>query len=411
MNPIFQAALEIIHILRKVDCPAYFVGGCVRDMLLNLPMKDIDIATVASPAILTTMFPKSTTVGANFGVVVVRHQNISFEISTFRSDGYYADGRHPVSIELASMKEDAFRRDFTINGLFYDPESKKVYDYVGGRSDLERKILRTIGLPRQRFSEDKLRLIRAVRFAAKLDFTIEDNTKKAIAKAAPSLIPSVSVERIWLELKKMNEHPRFTIALSLLHELRLLVAIFPELKQQTTFHIKKSFRALESISSSKSFPTILLLQPLFNGLDEETIIKAFRRFKISNKEFDILKKWCSLKSHLQSKRTDRIFWTHFFIDVNSDLLLKFALILIPDQKEKSDFLAKIRNLKEELEPHILRLISQRPLLSAEDLIMQGVPQGRLLGDLLREAEYLTIEHNYANKDEVLAKLRAKGFWK
>src|SRR5256714_15418872 len=164
-TPMESAAREIARRLRERGNIAYFAGGCVRDLLRDQAPKDFDIATDARPETVQKLFPQTYAVGAHFGVIVVLENEFQFEVATFRSDGAYLDGRHPVEVHFASAEEDAARRDFTINGMFFDPEKEAVIDFVGGRAGLEPRLIRAIGDPAQRFAEDRLRMLRAVRFA------------------------------------------------------------------------------------------------------------------------------------------------------------------------------------------------------------------------------------------------------
>jgi poly(A) polymerase len=199
-------ALAVARRLREAGHVAYFAGGCVRDTLLGLQPKDYDVATDAPPQRVRDLFRNSQAVGAAFGVILVRHGGSQIEVATFRSDGAYEDGRRPTEVRFTTAEEDAKRRDFTINGLFYDPVEDRVIDYVGGREDLENKVLRAIGDPNDRFAEDHLRLLRAVRFAARFDLTIEPRTDEAIARNAPHLV-RISPERIADELRAMLTGP------------------------------------------------------------------------------------------------------------------------------------------------------------------------------------------------------------
>src|SRR5213082_2502211 len=173
--------------LREQGHIAYFAGGCVRDMVRNLAPKDIDIATDARPEEVQKLFSRTYAVGAHFGVIVVLENGFQFEVATFRSDGAYLDGRRPVEVHFASAEEDAARRDFTINGMFFDPETDAVIDFVGGRTDLEARLIRAIGDPAQRFAEDRLRMLRAVRFATVLGFEIDAATWDAVRASAASI--------------------------------------------------------------------------------------------------------------------------------------------------------------------------------------------------------------------------------
>src|SRR3954452_16217541 len=190
-----STAREIARRLRSAGHVAYYAGGCVRDLLSGKPPKDIDVATDARPEVVQKLFPRTYAVGAHFGVIVVLENEFQFEVATFRSDGAYLDGRHPVEVHFATAEEDAARRDFTVNGMFFDPEKDEVIDFVGGRADLERRLVRSIGNPAQRFAEDRLRMLRAVRFATVLGFKIDEKTWKAIVASAAT-ITEISSERI-----------------------------------------------------------------------------------------------------------------------------------------------------------------------------------------------------------------------
>jgi len=231
------SALWVLQRLREHGHAAYFVGGCVRDLLLSASPQDYDIATSAHPEEVMSLFPNTIAVGAQFGVVLVvmgvegaaDNKPIHVEVATYRSDIGYSDGRHPDAVRYSeTAEEDVQRRDFTINGLLLDPIANQVLDYVGGRSDLERKIIRTIGDPIQRFQEDKLRMMRAVRFAARLGYTIEPNTMSAIRELARE-IHQVSRERIRDELDKMLSEGQARLCFELLDVSGLLVEVLPEI--------------------------------------------------------------------------------------------------------------------------------------------------------------------------------------
>src|SRR4051794_33345571 len=171
-TPMEAAARALAERLRASRHIAYFAGGCVRDLLRGETPKDYDVATDATPEIVQKIFPRTYAVGAKFGVIVVVEDETNFEVATFRSDDAYVDGRHPTSVHFSSPEDDARRRDFTINGMFFDPEKNEVVDFVGGHADLDAKIIRAIGDPAQRFREDRLRMLRAIRFAKVLDYKI-----------------------------------------------------------------------------------------------------------------------------------------------------------------------------------------------------------------------------------------------
>jgi putative nucleotidyltransferase with HDIG domain len=224
-------AAQIVAQLRASGHQAYFVGGCVRDLLLGRDPKDFDVATSALPEQVLSMFPKTFAVGAHFGVVLVCTQveeEVVTEVATFRSDGVYSDGRHPDGVRFSALpEEDVKRRDFTINGMMMDPETSQVLDLVGGEKDLKAGVIRAIGEATERFTEDKLRMLRAVRFAARFSFEVEPATARAIRQLAPA-VDQVSRERVREELTRMLTEGHARRAFELLDELGLLAEVLPE---------------------------------------------------------------------------------------------------------------------------------------------------------------------------------------
>jgi poly(A) polymerase len=240
-SPAQLAALRIVVQLRAAGYEAYFAGGCVRDLLLGVPPKDFDVATSAHPDTVLALFPRTFAVGAHFGVVLVCDEvdntEIVTEVATFRSDVAYLDGRHPTEVRFSSSaREDVIRRDFTINGMMFDPVlhsqtcnlTSAVLDYVGGQNDLRAGIIRAIGEPHRRFEEDKLRMLRAVRFTARFQYTIEPETERAIRQLAPG-IAQVSRERVRDELTRMLTEGHARFAFELLDRTGLLREVLPEL--------------------------------------------------------------------------------------------------------------------------------------------------------------------------------------
>jgi poly(A) polymerase len=240
-SPAQLAALRIVVQLRAAGYEAYFAGGCVRDLLLGVPPKDFDVATSAHPDAVLALFPRTFAVGAHFGVLLVcdeiNAQEIVTEVATFRSEVAYLDGRHPTEVRFSSSaREDVIRRDFTINGMMFDPVlhnqtcnlTSAVLDYVGGQNDLRAGIIRAIGEPQRRFEEDKLRMLRAVRFAARFEYTIEPETERAIRQLAPG-IAQVSRERVRDELTRMLTEGHARVAFELLDRTGLLHEVLPEL--------------------------------------------------------------------------------------------------------------------------------------------------------------------------------------
>jgi poly(A) polymerase len=223
----YQGATAIVDRLRRNGFTAYIVGGAPRDLLLGCRPYDYDIATDARPPQIRDLFARTIAVGEQYGVMVVVLDAHSYEVATFRADDVYEDGRRPIAVHFSAPREDALRRDFTVNALMFDPVAREIIDYVGGRRDIEERRIRTVGDPEARFREDHLRLIRAVRFAARLDFEIEAQTRAAIPPLA-HLVTRVSVERVADELVKILQGPRAGWALQTLSETGLLKHILPE---------------------------------------------------------------------------------------------------------------------------------------------------------------------------------------
>ena len=228
-----QLALAIVRRLQDAGFPAFWVGGCVRDFQLGRPPGDYDIVTAALPEQIEALFHRTLPVGRKFGVMVVIEQRQQFQVATFRAEADYQDGRHPERVVFGDAMADARRRDFTVNGLFYDPAKKQLHDWVGGEADLRARIIRTIGSATERFGEDHLRLLRAVRFAAQLDFTIAEDTFDALRVNAPK-IRTISAERIREELIKLFQPPHAARGLDLLRQSGLLEQILPEIAATVT---------------------------------------------------------------------------------------------------------------------------------------------------------------------------------
>jgi poly(A) polymerase len=241
MESLRARAAEIVKRLQEAGYPAFWVGGCVRDFLLGRQPSDYDVATSARPEQIERLFNRTIAVGRKFGVMVVVEQDHQFQVATFRAEADYRDGRHPEQVTFGDARADAVRRDFTINGLFFDPIQERLHDWVGGEADLRAKIIRTIGSPAERFAEDHLRLLRAVRLAAQLDFEMESGTFAAVQTGAP-LIRQVSAERIREELMKLFSPPHAARGLELLRRSGLLEQVLPELvptitcEQSPDFH-------------------------------------------------------------------------------------------------------------------------------------------------------------------------------
>jgi poly(A) polymerase len=228
VNELREAATTVVRRLRDAGYEAVFAGGCVRDRLLGLEPSDYDVATNALPDVVQSLFEKTVPVGKQFGIIVVVVGGMTFEVATFREDGPYLDGRRPESVRFADARTDALRRDFTINAMFEDPIDGRTIDYVGGRDDLHRGIVRAVGDPGLRFAEDRLRMLRAVRFATRFGFEIDETTFAAIRADAADL-PEVSAERIGEEIVRILTEGGARRGFELLDSSGLLSVVLPEI--------------------------------------------------------------------------------------------------------------------------------------------------------------------------------------
>lgn len=297
-----QFATTVVQQLTQAGYIAYWAGGCVRDLLLEKHPSDFDVATSATPAQVRQVFgPRRTlAVGESFGVIIVlgpKGSGEQVEVATFRSEGTYSDGRRPDAVTYSSPEEDAQRRDFTINGMFFNPLTETVHDFVGGQEDLRRQIVRAIGNPRDRMGEDKLRMLRAVRFAALLGYELDERTSTAIREMHTQVLV-VSAERIAVELLKMLRHPRRAAAMRLAADLRLLEVVIPELNEFTLRDDGKWNRTLQLLERLQESAAEIALAALLRDVpaagdrrDREiahsgTVLAVCRRLKFSNEQTD-----------------------------------------------------------------------------------------------------------------------------
>lgn len=227
---MIEQARRVVERLRQEGHEAYFAGGCVRDRIMGLPPKDIDIATSATPERVQQLFPRTVPIGKAFGVILVVEGANQFEVATFRADGRYVDGRHPEDVTYSDLDHDAARRDFTINAMYYDPVNDAFIDRVGGRDDVRARRIRTVGDPARRFEEDKLRMMRAIRFGCELEFELDPDILTATRNLAPSLA-QVSFERIRDELARILVTRRAAEGIRRLHDVRLLDVFLPEIRR------------------------------------------------------------------------------------------------------------------------------------------------------------------------------------
>ncbi|NGX55697.1 MAG: CCA-adding enzyme [Chlamydiae bacterium] len=400
-------ATKIVQKLFDAGFIAYFAGGWVRDHLRNEPTDEIDIATSASPEQIIELFPKTIPVGIAFGVIIVVEEGINFEISTFRKDHPYIDGRHPEGVDFSTPEKDAMRRDFTINGMFYDPLTQILYDYVDGQTDLKKKLLRAIGNPHHRFTEDRLRMIRAVRFSARFGFTLDPDTEDAIYENASTLFPSVSIERVWQELVKMSTFPHFDKALLTLHQLQLLQTIFPTLKSLSSDELQK--RVAPFPYFPLNCPTILYLLELFPeaNLGERLSLCQYLKTKITDAK---LAEFFYTSSQLLEQKTPKpVDWAHFYAHPHTPLFLEVQKAkLLPPKRQP--FHQEHQQREQKLAAHIKRIQEHRPLVTATLLQSEGIKPGKIMGKLLREAERITINEDLSSASEVLERLKTTSLW-
>jgi poly(A) polymerase len=392
-------ATEVVRRLRQAGFEAYWAGGCVRDRLLGRTPKDYDVATNATPPQIRRLFGRRRTlaIGAAFGVITVIGPKRAgqVEVTTFREDAAYSDGRHPDQVTFSSAEADASRRDFTINGLFYDPIQQRVIDFVGGQEDLARGIVRAIGEPRQRFAEDKLRMLRAVRFSATFGFPLEADTLAAIRQMVGQ-ITVVSPERIAMEMRRMLVEPRRAEAVRLMLDTGLAAALLPEIVPGDDTQRRRLDSALAALErlSEPGFP--LALGTLLDELvDAAAARRVCRRWRLSNKETHRVAWLVEHQAVLAEARTMR--WSllqPILIAEGIEDLLALYQAAVPSG---ADELAYCRRLveqpREQLDPP--------PLLGGDDLLAHGVPSGPQYRMLLRRVRDAQLDEEIHTKNEAL----------
>jgi len=424
-----QTAREICSRLRGRGHIAYFAGGCVRDMVRGCAPKDIDIVTDARPEQVQRIFPRTHAVGAHFGVVVVIENEFQFEVATFRSDDVYLDGRRPTAVHFSSPEEDAKRRDFTINGMFFDPENDTVIDFVGGRADIEAKLIRAIGEPTPRFAEDRLRLLRAVRFATTLDFQIEQTTWEALVANAPAIM-QVSAERIRDELVRIFLSPHRLRGWDLLDASGLLQPIIPEIEsmkgcaQPPQFHpegdvFQHTRLMLELLPEKVSVPLVfsVLLHDVakpptatvdeagrirFNAHDRvgaEMTEQIMERLRFSRAEIDATTEM--VRQHMVFKDVPRMRVAklkRFMARPTFEDELELHRVDCASSHAMLDNYDFLVRKKDELanEP-----IIPPPLVTGDDLIALGMKPGPKFGEILEAVETRQLEGALKSRDQAL----------
>ena len=370
-----DAAIEIIKRLRHDGFTALMAGGCVRDMLLGRAAKDYDVATSAHPEEVSKLFHRTIKVGAKFGVVIVLIKNVQVEVATFRTEGGYLDGRHPSQVAFADAKEDASRRDFTINGMFYDPIEEKMIDYVGGQKDVQRCVLRTIGDADTRFGEDYLRMLRAIRFSMQLGFEIEKATWLAICKTAPH-IRRISGERIAMELETLLTHPNRGEGFSKLIESGLAVPIFSKVAaEQMKYGVSVVGRLRKRVDFS------LALAAVFAGCEVELAIEQCEALKLSTDRYKHIRfllghRGVLLDADMPLAALKKLMARPYFLD-----LYELQRAIQRAEKKPVSALIKIKKRARALAGENL---TPTPLLNGHELITLGAIPGPQVGELAEE---------------------------
>ena len=387
-----DSAIAIIRELRRRGHEAYLVGGCVRDMVMGIEPADYDIATSAHPEEIVTIFPRTETIGAKFGVVLVIYQGHPFEVATFRSDDAYVDGRRPTSVSFTDANQDVLRRDFTINGLLYDPITERIIDYVNGQADIQAKLVRAIGDPRARFEEDKLRILRAVRFGARLGYRVEPATWEAVCAMAPA-IHQVSSERIREELLRILTEGQAVRGIRMLEESGLRKQILPEL--EWTQHLERSVELLRA-GLEPDFAMALLL----HETPVDQVQRIIERLKFSRAEIHhVLALAGNLPSFYNARSMSVSALKRFFRLVRFEDHLALARIHgIAAGEDLEDYSFVSRKHQEWTEADI----TPAPLISGEDLIGLGFVPGPQFKEILSRVEDEQLEGRLSEHSQALS---------
>lgn len=400
-----EFALNVVQQLQAAGYQALWAGGCVRDQLLGLQPKDYDVATSANPDEVRKLFGKKRTlaIGASFGVITVLGPKRAgpIEVATFRRDSGYSDGRHPDAVEFTDAHEDARRRDFTINGMFYDPILEDVIDYVDGQKDIARKRVRAIGCPEERIDEDKLRMLRGVRFAATFDFEIEPETLSAIQKHASEIIV-VSGERIGAEMRRMLASPHRTIAARLLRTSGLLAEILPNGKSLygDENHWDQILSTLDGLEPGDfESAAMVLLEPI---LRDQGIDAVFERWKLSNDERKsilwVFRNWEILD------RADRLPWSQIQPLLLAGDVDRALAVAQSKRGSQSKGVAMCRTRLQQWTPEQL---DPKPFLDGRDLMELGFKPGPNYGFILDSVRAAQLDGLIHNVEQAIEQARDK----
>jgi poly(A) polymerase len=424
-----ETAHDIVRRLRSAGHFAYYAGGSVRDLLRGQAPKDIDIATDARPEAVQKMFPRTYAVGAHFGVIVVLESGFQFEVATFRSDGVYLDGRRPSEVHFSTAEEDAARRDFTINGMFFDPEANKVIDFVGGRADLEARLIRAIGDPAQRFAEDRLRILRAVRFATVLGFEIEPSTWEAVVADATS-ISEISAERIREELVRIFMSPQRVRGWDLLDASGLMGVILPELEamkgcdQPPQFHPEGDVFIhtrimLELLPEEASLPLVFSVlfhdigKPPTSSVDETGRIRFNGHDRIGAEMTEVVMQRLRFSRAEIDATVEAVRQHMVFKDVPNMRVAKLKRFMARptfadelelhrvDCESSHGMMDNYDFLREKREEFANEPIIPPPLVRGDDLLALGLKPGPKIGEILEAVETRQLEGALGSREEAL----------
>ncbi|UOF02149.1 CCA tRNA nucleotidyltransferase [Bdellovibrio reynosensis] len=378
-HPHWPAVKAIYHKLDSHGYKAFLAGGCVRDALLSIPANDLDVATDATPDQIEALFDKTVNVGKVFGVMRVLQDGADIEVATFRTDGTYADGRRPDEVHFSSPEEDAKRRDFTVNALFYDLAQNKVLDFVQGQEDLKAHTLRTVGIAEQRFKEDHLRLLRAARFVAQLDFTLENKTYLALQTMAAE-VKTVSGERLRDEMIKLLKSKAVAKGLKIMSDSGLLRHLFPFRERDNSW--QGTFGGTEDWQ---------LLSLFFRKAEIQEVQSSLQMLRLSTKDLRaILRAWTTFQ------RPEEFLHLRLGLQLQAmqDPGIAFVFeVLIQEQHAKA---AEMKNL---LQAYKTLGTLPAPLLTGEDV--KGHLQGKSIGICLTEAYCLQLESKITTRDSAL----------
>lgn len=436
-SKIYRHAKNIVELLHSKGEKAFIVGGSVRDTLLGIEPKEYDITTSATPDEVCSYFQNTVEVGASFGVIIVLIDGLKFEVATFRKEENYSDGRHPDKVQYSGEEsEDVTRRDFTINGMLYDPISEQVIDYVDGLSDIEKKVVKTIGDPYNRFKEDKLRMMRAIRFSSRLDYEIDKATKNALKQLAKEIV-QVSSERIRDELISIITQKNPGKGLSMLSDYGLLKHILPDVEimkgvaQPPQFHpegdvfvhtclvLDKMFKncsgqvgaelALASLLHDVGKPPTYTVADRirFNGHDRigaSMSKKICRKLKLSNKQIERIASL--IREHLKFKDVFQMRDSTFKRFVAMDFFDDHMALHLADCQASHGMMGAYEFTKNKLSEFSEEQIKPIPLIKGSDLIMLGFKPGPIFSEILNSVEEMQLEGNLTEKNQAIDFVKA-----